>query len=90
MHAAIAEHPSLETVDKVHCVGPLMRHFYGRLNKQQQGEWYETAEQFAAIVHRLITPGDIVLVKGSKGSRVSLVVDTIRKLDVSDIQKSWE
>lgn len=90
MHAAIAEHPSLEIVDKVHCVGPLMRHFYKRLSKHQQGEWYETAEQLAAIVHRLVTPGDIVLVKGSKGSHLSLVVETIRKLNVSDIQQSWE
>jgi len=32
----------------------------------------------------LIMPGDIVLVKGSKGSRVSAAVDGLRKLGQAD------
>jgi len=31
-------------------------------------------------VHRCVDAGDVVLVKGSKGSKVSLVVDVLRKL----------
>jgi UDP-N-acetylmuramoyl-tripeptide--D-alanyl-D-alanine ligase len=31
-------------------------------------------------VSRLVDAGDVVLVKGSKGSKVSLIVDAIRKL----------
>jgi hypothetical protein len=42
--------------------------------------WAETAETLAAKAHRLVDAGDVVLVKGSKGSKVSLVVDAIRKL----------
>ena len=42
--------------------------------------WVEDAKTLAAEAHRLIDAGDVVLVKGSKGSRVSLVVDAIRKL----------
>jgi len=38
------------------------------------------ADELAAQVHQLIDAGDVVLVKGSKGSKVSRVVDAIRKL----------
>jgi len=37
-----------------------------------------------ARVHHLVDPGDVVLVKGSKGSKVNLVVDAILKLGQAD------
>ncbi len=80
LHAALAGLPDLARVDVVHCVGPRMRALWERLPARQQGEWAGTAPEIAARVHRLIDAGDVLLVKGSKGSRVSLVVDALRKL----------
>jgi len=80
LHRAVANDPGLKRVDLVHCVGPLMRELYQTLPPRQRGEWHETADALAANAHHLIDAGDVVLVKGSKGSRVSVVVDALRKL----------
>ena len=80
MHRSMAQNTHLRTLDLVHCVGPLMRHLWEALPEQQQGQWAETAVEFVSKVSRLVDAGDVVLVKGSKGSQVSLVVDAIRKL----------
>ena len=80
LHAAIADHPGLSAVATIHCVGPRMRALWQVLPRAQRGEWVETAAELAARVRTVVDAGDIVLVKGSKGSKVSLVVDGLMKL----------
>ncbi len=80
MHAEIARHPAMARIRLVHCVGPRMRALHDVLPRAQRGEWHETAAALAARAHHLADAGDVVLVKGSKGIRVSLVVDALRKL----------
>ncbi|PJE28490.1 UDP-N-acetylmuramoyl-tripeptide--D-alanyl-D-alanine ligase [Pseudooceanicola marinus] len=80
MHRALAEHPALERVDLVHCVGTRMKPFYDALPLHQRGRFCETAKPLAANALRLVDAGDVVLIKGSKGSKVSTVVDALRKL----------
>ncbi len=80
LHAAVADLPAMRALDTVHCVGPRMRALYDALPEEKRGQWCERAEDLAARAHGLIDAGDVLLVKGSKGSRVSLVVDAIRKL----------
>ena len=57
-----------------------MRSLYDALPEEQRGLWFETADELATKVGRLIDSGDVVLVKGSKGSYIARVVDAIRKL----------
>ncbi|MBD3678579.1 MAG: UDP-N-acetylmuramoyl-tripeptide--D-alanyl-D-alanine ligase [Rhodobacteraceae bacterium] len=83
LHADIANHPAMQSVARVHCVGPRMRALHEVLPEARRGRWAETAEALAREVHHVLDAGDVVLVKGSKGSRVSLVVDAIRKLGQS-------
>lgn len=80
LHAAIARHPGLEKIAVIHCVGPRMRALWQALPRAQRGDWVETAAELAPRARALIDAGDIVLVKGSKGSKVSQVVDGLRKL----------
>lgn len=80
MHAALAAAPGFERIGQVHCVGPRMRSLYDVLPPEQRGIWAETAAELAAQPDQLVSPGHVILVKGSKGSRVSLVVDALRKL----------
>jgi len=80
LHTDIANLPAMATIDVVHCVGPLMAKLHTRLPAARQGIWFAKATEMAARAHSLVRAGDVILVKGSKGSRVSLVVDAIRKL----------
>ena len=87
LHAAVADHPALAEVDVIHCVGPRMRVLYDRIPRSRRGEWVQTAPELASHVRSLIDAGDIVLVKGSKGIKVSLVVDALRKLGQGQPQR---
>jgi UDP-N-acetylmuramoyl-tripeptide--D-alanyl-D-alanine ligase len=87
LHAAIAAHPGLDRISVVHCVGPRMKSLWQALPRRQRGEWVETAPELALRARSLIDAGDIILVKGSKGIKVSLVVDALRKLGQASSQK---
>ena len=80
LHAAIAQHPDLGRIATIHCVGPRMKALWSALPRSQRGDWAETATELSARARSLIDAGDIILVKGSKGSKVSLVVDALRKM----------
>ncbi len=80
MHAGLAGLSFIADLDLVHCVGPRMRALYEALPEERRGKWVDDAPQIAAIVYQLVDAGDVVLVKGSKGSKVSTVVDALRKL----------
>ena len=79
LHVALAKLPQMRSIDVVHCAGPRMQALWQALPEAQRGKHVDQAEDLAARAHRLIDAGDVVLVKGSKGSRVSLVVDALRK-----------
>jgi UDP-N-acetylmuramoyl-tripeptide--D-alanyl-D-alanine ligase len=78
-HKAVAQLGSIAELDIVHCVGPLMRHTWDALPDEQQGEWFETADELAHKVRGYLRAGDIVLVKGSKSIAVSRIVTAIRE-----------
>ena len=80
LHADIANDPAMVHIHTVHCVGPRMRNLWEALPEAQRGRHEETPEPLAANAAHLIDAGDVVLVKGSKGSCVSRVVDALRKL----------
>jgi len=80
LHAAIARLPAMAAVDIVHCAGVRMRALWQALPQAKRGEWLETAAALADRAPHLVDAGDVVLVKGSKGSKVSLVVGALKKL----------
>ena len=51
-----------------------------RCRAPSRGEWFPTAADMAARVRRLLDPGDIAMVKGSRGARVDLVVEAIKAM----------
>jgi len=78
LHAVLAEPLRRAAIDKVYCAGPLMRSLWQALPADQRGAWAETSEQLKPQVLKAICPGDAVMVKGSFGSRMGLIVDAIR------------
>ena len=80
LHASIARHPAMAAITKVFCAGHLMKHLHEALPKQCRAGWCETAEELSAVVRDGVRPGDLVLIKGSKGSRISLIAEELRQL----------
>ena len=81
LHRALAEDPAMASIDLVHCVGPRMAALWQALPEHRRGRCEDSAEALGRHVHRLVQAGDVLLVKGSKGSRVARVVDMVRALD---------
>ncbi len=79
LHRGVADDPAMGAVDLVHAAGPLMRHLYDALPKDKRGFWAPEANGLAEKAMELAAPGDVLLIKGSKSSRISLVVDALRK-----------
>jgi len=78
----------MDAVDRIHCVGPRMQALWQVLPRAQRGDWAVTADELLPRVRGLVDPGDVILVKGSKGIKVSAVVDALRKLGQSGPTKA--
>ena len=67
-------------IDLVFAAGPHMKELTSALPAEQRGMWAETADQLLPDVVAALRSGDCVLVKGSLGSRMGLIVDGLMKL----------
>lgn len=88
LHADLARHPAIARIHRIHCIGPRMRALWDALPEAKRGEWHETSAGLTGRVHALVDAGDVVLVKGSLGSRLGGVVDALRKLGQSVAQET--
>ncbi|RMH47865.1 MAG: UDP-N-acetylmuramoyl-tripeptide--D-alanyl-D-alanine ligase [Alphaproteobacteria bacterium] len=80
LHAALAGHPALAAIDRVHCAGPRMQALHAALPQRLRGEWHPDSAALAARIGRLVDAGDVVMVKGSLGARMGVVVDALKRL----------
>lgn len=80
LHSGLAELPALAALDRIHCAGPRMAALWAALPDDLRGEKTDNANALAGLAAGLVRDGDVVLVKGSKGSQVSRVVDALREL----------
>ena len=87
LHAELARDPALQHIDKVHCLGPLMKHLHAALPDEKRGLWAETAEKLALMPSRLVHAGDVVMVKGSLSMNMARIVDAIANLGHSGTKK---
>jgi len=76
-HAELAR-PVVEAhVDLAFCAGPLMRSLWDALPEGRRGGYAPTAAELAPLVRAAVRPGDLVMVKGSNGSKAALVVKAL-------------
>ena len=77
MHAGLLEPLMAAGIDRVYCAGRLMHALWEVLPSDMQGQYAETAEELDVILGDAISGGDVVMVKGSKGSRMTPLVDRL-------------
>ena len=76
-HAALASDIDAAGVDLVFCAGPLMRALWEALPKDRRGAWAPSAADLAPVLNAVVAAGDVVMIKGSKASKASLLVQEL-------------
>ena len=83
LHVGLSEAIEAAGLDMVHTAGPQMKLLNDTLPASRKGLWRETASELAAEAAMLAGPGDIVMVKGSNGSKASLVAAALAELNTA-------
>jgi len=77
-HAALAEFVAAARTDLVFAAGREMKALWDALPKQQRGAYAETSAALAPELLGALKSGDTVLVKGSFGSKMAVIVDALK------------
>ena len=80
LHAELAPVAQAAGVALAFSAGPHMRAFHDALPAALRGGWAPTAAELAPVVAAAVRPGDVVMVKGSNGSKASLVARALAAL----------
>ena len=78
MHAALAAGARANRVDFLFAAGPLTRALYDAAPPAMRAAWAERSNDFYPGSPSALRGGDIVMVKGSNGSRMGPVVAALR------------
>jgi UDP-N-acetylmuramoyl-tripeptide--D-alanyl-D-alanine ligase len=77
-HASLARDIEEAKVDVVFAIGPQMRSLWDALPSSRRGSYGATSQDIAAKVASETRDGDVVLVKGSNGSRMITIIDALK------------
>ncbi len=80
LHADLATPIACDGIDCVFTAGSGMRHLHDALPASQATGHAASSEELVSLITQFIEPGDVVAVKGSFGSRMSVVVDALKNL----------
>jgi UDP-N-acetylmuramoyl-tripeptide--D-alanyl-D-alanine ligase len=80
MHASLAGPVEDASIDLVFVAGPLMKSLWEALPATRRGGYAETAAELAPLIAQALEPGDVVMVKGSNGSRAGVIAAALAAL----------
>lgn len=84
LHKELALPLEAAGVQLVYTSGPLMKNLYDNLPQDRRGAHMDNTADLAQIVPDVLVPGDVVMVKGSRGGgdkpRMQLVVEALRAM----------
>ncbi len=78
LHAGLSESVETAAIDLVFLSGPHMQKLFEQLPDATRGAWANDVEDIADAVVAALHPGDVVMIKGSLGSRMAHVLAAIR------------
>lgn len=79
-HAGLAAPIADAGVNLVFCAGPRMRALWEALPQDRRGAYAESAEALTVALQQALAPGDVVLVKGSNGSKMHAVAAALKAM----------
>lgn len=80
LHEGLAEAIDGAQIDLIFAAGPMMQHLYDCLPAARQGMWAATSAGLEDALRHRLGPGDVVMIKGSNGSRMAHLVQLVRAL----------
>jgi UDP-N-acetylmuramoyl-tripeptide--D-alanyl-D-alanine ligase len=78
LHRELAEPLAAAEVDRVFLIGEAMAALHEVLPEGKRGGLWQSPEKAMPALLRFLEPGDIVTIKGSRGVRVSRIVELLR------------
>jgi UDP-N-acetylmuramoyl-tripeptide--D-alanyl-D-alanine ligase len=78
LHAGLLEPMDAAKVDVLYAAGPLMANLWDRVPGERRGAYAATSEALRDALLAGLRPGDVVMIKGSLGSRMGPLVEAIR------------
>jgi UDP-N-acetylmuramoyl-tripeptide--D-alanyl-D-alanine ligase len=80
LHAGLKQHVLANDIDLVFTCGPDMKQLHDALPEGRRGAHAADSAALAAILAEAVRPGDCVMVKGSLGSRMAVIVEALENL----------
>jgi UDP-N-acetylmuramoyl-tripeptide--D-alanyl-D-alanine ligase len=80
LHAGLLSALNDARIDRVFAGGPLMMHLWDALAPAMRGVYGASSKDIAETVASDVRAGDVVMIKGSYGSKMSVVVEALRRL----------
>jgi len=80
LHRALAKAIAANAIDLVFCCGPLMRGLWQALPPGRRGGYAEDSAALETQVLHAIRAGDVVMIKGSLGSRMAPIVKALQRM----------
>ncbi|MDI7773750.1 UDP-N-acetylmuramoyl-tripeptide--D-alanyl-D-alanine ligase [Asticcacaulis sp. EMRT-3] len=77
LHAGLAPVIANLDIDQVYLAGPLMKHLWDALPQAVRGAWMPAAADLAPCVIEGLQAGDMIMIKGSNGSKAGLVAKAL-------------
>jgi UDP-N-acetylmuramoyl-tripeptide--D-alanyl-D-alanine ligase len=79
VHRGLKEAVDASGADLVFACGPMMRLLFESLDASKQGAWAETSTQLVTPLLEQLQTGDVVMIKGSRGTRMAPLVEAVRQ-----------
>ena len=80
LHEGLADAIGEAGVDLVFAAGPNMRHLFDALPAERRGAWAATSAELQPALLAALAAGDVVMIKGSNGSRMAPLVAAVKSL----------
>lgn len=78
MHAGLAQPLQAASVDRLYCCGPHMKVLYDAIPDAMKGGYAASSSDLVTMVQTDMIPGDVILVKGSLGSKMKVIIEALK------------